>query len=332
MNFVFSTISILSILLISGGADIKFPVQSNIPPAPIKSPPIFFYISGPICLDRSSIPDDEIHWLYMPEKPIELATYEDYGYLSGQLIQSGAIDASGCPLNGLWPSGYANPCGLEKTRDASIYLQNVYDDEILDAGKELGVPPIMIKQLMRYESQFWPGQMGKYHFGLGHLTYFGALTSIAWSPQLYSDMAALVTPTTAPPPNELLANELLSNLNASCQTCPLKVNVPKAETSIYKIAEVLLAYCKQTSQVIYNATKKNAGEVVDYSTVWKLTLLNYNVGPSCVYTAIGASYAPNNDPDYRISWEAVAENTEDKYCRRGINYVNVITEPYYDFK
>lgn len=121
------------------------------------------FITAPICLDRSNIPDNEMHWLYMPKLGSELATNEYYGYLAGQLIKAGAVDASDCPLNGLWPNGYANSCGLEKSHQLSVRLQNIYDDDILTAGKNVGIPPVMLKQLIRYESQFWPVQMGPYH-------------------------------------------------------------------------------------------------------------------------------------------------------------------------
>jgi len=281
---------------------------------------------SPICLDRKNLPKEEMHWLYMPEDASELATNEYYGYLSGQLILSGAVNASDCPLNGLWENGYANACGFEKTREASLYLQNAYDDEILDAGKGFGVPPVLLKQLIRYESQFWPSQMGTYHFGLGHLTYFGALTGISWSRQLNSEMGEKASDGTVLSP-DLLATELLSSMNASCPSCPMKVDVAKAEGSIFYLAEVLLAYCRQTSQVVYNATKKNAGEVVDYATIWRLTLLNYNVGPNCVYDGIRASY----DSD-KVDWNTISENIQDEYCRRGVGYVENITAPYYDFK
>jgi len=281
---------------------------------------------SPICLDRRNLPKEEMHWLYMPDDASELATNEYYGYLSGQLILSGAVNASDCPLNGLWANGYANACGFEKTREASLYLQNMYDNEILDAGKGLGVPPVLLKQLIRYESQFWPSQMGTYHFGLGHLTYLGALTGISWSRQLNSEMGGRISDGDVSSP-DLLATELLYSMNASCPTCPMKVDVAKAEGSIFYLAETLLAYCKQTSQVVYNATKKSAGEVVDYATIWQLTLLNYNVGPNCVYDGIGASYSSE-----KVNWNTISENIQDKYCSRGVGYVENITAPYYDFK
>lgn len=280
----------------------------------------------PICLDRSSIPEEEMHWLYIPNDPGELATNEYYGYLSGQLIQSGAVDASDCPLNGLWTNGYANACGLEKTREASLYLQNVYDDEILAIGKGIGVPPVMIKQLIRYESQFWPTQSGPYHFGLGHLTYLGAKNALTWSRSLYEDTYNH----SLPDPSADLPSELLFMMDASCPTCSLKINVPAAEQSITYLGEALLGYCRQTSQIVYNATKKNAGSVVDYATIWKLTLINYNMGPMCAYDAVSTNYKiDDKDP---LLWDTIVENLEDnRSCITGLRYVENITGEYYDF-
>jgi hypothetical protein len=279
----------------------------------------------PVCLDRSVIPEEELHWLYIPTDPSELATSEYYGYLSGQLIQAGVVDASACPLNGLWTNGYANACGLEKTRELSLYLQNVYDDEILAVGQGVGVPPVMIKQQIRYESQFWPTQMG-YHYGLGHLTYPGAITALTWSRALYEDTYAH----SLPDPSADLPSELLSMMNAACPTCALKIDVPKAEQSITYIGEALLGFCRQTSQVVFNATNKNAGDVVDYATIWQLTLLNYNVGPNCVYNAVKASYK-NNDEEI-MNWDEIAATIdENESCSRGVPYVDNITGEYYNF-
>ena len=324
MNIPFSATSIVGLLLIAVSSSIGPNTQSG--KMTVLGENFSATATTPICLDRRNIPKEEMNWLYMPEDAAELATNEYYGYLSGQLILSGAVDASDCPLNGLWANGYANACGFEKTREASIYLQNVYDDEILNAGRGLGVPPVMLKQLIRYESQFWPSQMGTYHYGLGHLTYLGAFTGISWSRQLSSEIGGKVAATGAVSP-DLMASELLLSMNASCPSCPMKVDVVKAEGSIFYLAEVLLAYCKQTSQVVYNATKKSAGEVVDYATIWRLTLLNYNVGPNCVYDGIQASKGSD-----KVNWAAISENIQDKYCARGIGYVEKITAPYYEFK
>ena len=160
-------------LLLSGFGS---PAQASI--GPEVPPPVFDAQTVPTCLDRSDIPNSEYHWLHVPAVPGELATSEYYGYLAGQLIIYGVVDASDCPLGGVWPTGYANACGLEATREEVIYLQNLYDEEILDAYRTVGTPPVLLKQLLRYESQFWPVRMGVYHFGLGHLTLIGAANAL----------------------------------------------------------------------------------------------------------------------------------------------------------
>jgi hypothetical protein len=280
----------------------------------------------PICLDRSNIPEEEYHWLYIPTASSELATNEYYGFLSGQLIQTGAVDASDCPLNGLGVNGYANACGLEKAREKSAQLQNVYDDEILLMGKGIGVPPVMIKQLIRQESQFWPAQSGLYHYGLGHLTYLGASNALTWSRDLFEATYAHSLPDTSAD----LPSELLFMMNAYCPTCVAKINIPKAEQSITYISEALMGYCRQTSQIVYNATKKNAGDVVDYATIWKLTLVNYNMGPLCVYDAVRTNY--KIDDKDKLTWDVIADNLrDDKTCSNGLRYVENITGKYYDF-
>ena len=276
----------------------------------------------PVCLDRSNIPDSESHWLHIPASPGELATTEDYAFLSGQLIQAGVVDASDCPLGGLWPDGYATGCGLARTRQVSLYLQNVYDDEILAAGRNIGVPPVMIKQLIRYESQFWPVQWGPYHYGLAHLTYPGAATALFWNRDLAVSVFAEAPGSSDP------ARSLLSLMSAYCPTCNLGLDIPKAERSIRYIAQVLLAYCKQTTQIIFNATKVSAGDVVDYATVWKLTLLNYNAGPQCAFEAVDANYHLGT----KLSWIGIADKMSLRMCIRGVGYSDLITSPYYQFR
>jgi hypothetical protein len=275
----------------------------------------------PVCLDRSNIPPEDLHWLAIPNSPTELATSEDYGFLSGQLIQSGAVDAHDCPLGGLWPGGYANGCGLEKTRQASLYLQNVYDGDILAAGKSTGVPPVMIKRLIRYESQFWPTQWGYYHFGLGHLTEAGATAALFWNINLWQSVYAQSQS------SDNMPRQLLSLMDATCPTCSLKIDVPKAERSVGLLAEVLLGICKQTTQVIYNATRETPGDVVDYATVWRLTLLNYNAGPQCVFDAVQGAHHYGA----LLNWTGIANYLNGFNCIRGVAYSDMITAPYYNF-
>lgn len=290
----------------------------------------------PTCLNRADIPASEYHWLHVPASPGELATSEYYGFLAGQLIIYGVVDAEECPLGGVWPTGYANACGLDKTRDIVIELQNVYDDEILQAFHDTGVPPVMLKQLLRYESQFWPVRHGAYHFGLGHLTLIGASSALQWNPVLYGEIC-LETYNGPCPGNyigsyssydNILAGELLGLLDASCEDCEYKIDVDKAEDSVGLVAQILMGYCKQTSQIVYNVTGKFSGYTVDYATIWKMTLLNYNAGPHCVYNALNDIYTPESG---ELTWSQISGSVSGDGCVSGVNYANGITGPYYGF-
>jgi len=107
------------------------------------------------------------------------------------------------------------------------------------------------------------------------------------------------------------------------------VDVPKAEESIYYIAHTLLAFCRQTSQIIYNATDRVSPSVnVDYATLWKLTLFNYNVGPTCLYEAVAET---DSEIEEMFDFEDVAKYVYIDECERGIDYVNNITRRFYNF-
>ena len=290
----------------------------------------------PTCLDRGDIPDSEYHWLYFPATADEMATQEYYGFLAGQLIRTGVVDASDCPLNGVWPTGYANACGLEKTEEIVFTLQNIYDDEILQVAREIGVPPLMLKQLIRYESQFWPTRFGTYHFGLGHLTLVGASNAIQWNPELYNQLCTIVYNGPCPQSynqtylgfDNLLSGQLLNLMDTSCPECEYKFDVEKAENSIYYIGQSLMSYCKQTSQIVYNVTGQHSSFAVDYATIWRLTLLNYNAGPTCVFNALDSAYTPTTE---ELSWSVIAANISGSVCEIGLDYVNNITSQYYTF-
>lgn len=293
-----------------------------------------FIILTPTCLDRSNIPDEEYHWLHMPASPDELYTQENYGFLAGELIKAGIVDASDCPLNGLWANGYANACGLEKASDLSIELQNLYNDEILDAGRNIGVPPVMLKQLIRYESQFWPLRWGPYHFGLSHLTYPGADTALRWSFDLYQDVCQQVygAPCSgtffsqSPTVKQMLAGYLLGMVDATCPECQYGFDEAKAQASIEPIAQTLLSHCQQVHQIIYNVTGQHSSYVVSYPTIWKLTLVNYNAGPHCIYEAVKDAYAGTS-----MDYDTIAAKFPEGGCLDGAGYANFITAPYFNF-
>ena len=297
-------------------------------------------INIPICLNRGEIPKDENHWLYIPTDPNELATNEHLGFFSGKLIQAGLVDASSCPWGGLWGNGYANPCGLDASSDVAYYLQNVYDDEILDQVDEVGVPPVLIKRLIRYESQFWPGSVGINSFGLGHVANVGAYNALQWNSGLYREVCIntyrhscnygfVQAPADV---KALLAGKLLELMNADCSECEYTVDIEKAEKSIDYIAKVLMGYCRQTSQIVVNATGVNPNLIMDYATIWKLSVYSYNWGPSCLYNALISSYDKvKKDATEEMNWGLVSSFLNSSECVQGKIYVENITRPYYYF-
>jgi hypothetical protein len=62
--------------------------------------------------------------------------------------------------------------------------------------------------------------------------------------------------------------------------------------------------------------------------MWKLTLLNYNAGPQCVFNALDAAYTPTTG---RLSWGSIASRISGAFCEAGLDYVNNITSQYYTF-
>ncbi len=290
----------------------------------------------PTCIDQSNIKEEDKNWTYFPSTPYELNTNIPYSFLAGELIKAGAVDASECPLGGLWPSGFANACGVNEAREIVYKLQNIYDEDILKAGYDIGVPPVMLKQLIRYESQFWPGQYGPYHFGLSHLTFVGASTSLQWNPLLYEKVCLDVYGGPCPisysdydPITDLtLSGNLLKLLDAECSDCEYNIDIDKAKDSIYYIADSLMGYCRQTSQIIFNVTENLSSYYVDYGTIWKLTLMNYNSGPYCVFDAVEKAFDFTEGP---FNWDHITNNTSGDLCLRGLNYANQITDDYYLF-
>lgn len=286
----------------------------------------------PTCLNRNDIPVSELNWLFIPESAAELNTQIPFVFLAGKLIQKGAVDASSCVNNGLLANGAANACGLALARPLVMEIQNLYDDEIFNAGQQFGVPPYMLKQLFRFESQFWPGQWDEVHFGLGHLTPWGASTALLWNPELRQDVCQSVYGRSCPTyqaPNvytSQLVGTLLNIVNADCPGCPRKFDVAKAEASVRVFAQVLMAHCTQSSRVVYNVTGEHSSKSVDYATIWRMTLFNYNVGPHCLRDTLNAML--EDDPDTTVFyWTEFEEHVPEGDCQAGITYVNQITTP-----
>jgi hypothetical protein len=241
------------------------------------------------------------------------------------------VDASSCAGGGLLSSGAANPCGLDLAKSLVMQLQNLYDDEIFNAGQQFGVPPYLLKQVFRYESQFWPGQWDEVHFGLGHLTPWGASTALFWDQDLQQEICRTVHGSTCPPyipPRDVLSSQmvvaLLDAVNADCPTCDLKFDIPKAEASVRIFAQVVMAHCTQSARIVYNITGEHSSKSVDYPTIWRMALFNYNVGPNCLSNTLNAVLEADPDTS-KFEWSDFVEYVPKGDCQIGLTYVDKIT-------
>jgi len=277
------------------------------------------------CLNRVHIPQEDLHWVYVPETADELYTDDPLYFLAGKLIVNKVVDASYCPAGGLTLNGYANACGMAASLDTVIIVQNLVNEPILQAFIDVGTPPVMLKQLIRYESQFWPGIQDEIHYGYGHITNIGIRNAMQWNPDLY---AKVCPPGVDCVTDWRIADDILNSLVATCPTCPYGVNINVAYRSVDILAETLLGYCFQTAQMVYNATGWHSSWAVDYPTIWKLTLMNYNAGTQCTYDTIVKTFEYTEGP---MRWSDVTANVSGEACIRGLAYANQITTKVFNF-
>jgi len=269
-------------------------------------------------------------WLSSPDHPDGLVSTEPYYYLAGSLIREGIVDASSCPYGGLQDNEIASQCGLEAARPAINDWQNQFDAEIIKVSNETGVPSQLMKNIFSRESQFWPGFSANYkEAGLGHLSDLGADTVLLWNPSFFSQFCPLVLDTTVCQKGfgnldiaeqEMLRGALVQKVNAACPECPEGIDLRQANFSISVFARSLLANCEQVSQILYNQTRKPAGEVSLYEDLWRFTLVNYNAGPGCLSNAV--ELADQNN--YPLIWENVIQFLEPGACHASIDYVEDI--------
>lgn len=305
---------VIAVIFLSAGLVNLFPPQTT----------QVFAQPGSVCLNRVDIPISDLHWVYVPESADELYTEERYFFLAGQLISFGIVDASDCPSGGLMLNGYANACGMSEAMPTVIAVQNLMNEPILQAYEDVGVPPVLLKLVMSTESQFWPSQHTTWHYGYGHITNLGIRNAIQWNP----DLQAKVCPSGDCVNNISAADQILSSLLATCETCEYGIDLERAERSVDILAEVLLGYCFQSEQLVRNATGWNPGLATDYATIWKITLMNYNVGSQCVYDTLESTFEFTQGP---MNWSDVSANVTGEGCIRGLTYANQITAPYFDF-
>lgn len=285
------------------------------------------------CLNRVNVPFNELHWLYVPESADQLYTEERYFFLAGQLIANKVVDASICPAGGLMYNGYANACGMAAAFPTVIIVQNMPNEPILQAWKEVGVPPVLLKQMIRRESQFWPSLFisgeyaSDYHYGFGHMTYIGMQNALQWNPDLYT-MICSASGSGNCVTDSGIVNQFLSSLIVTCDTCEYGIDPNSVNRSVDILAEAVLGHCYQTAQLVSNATGWYSSHVVDYATLWKLTLMNYTSGPGCVFDTIVSTFETTEGP---MDWAEISANVSGENCIYGLTYANQITDKYFDF-
>ncbi len=269
-------------------------------------------------------------WLTTPERVEDLVTNQPLYFLAGVLIESGEVDARDCPEKGLAGPGVANQCGLEAAQPKMETWQNQFDSEIIQVGKDTGVPAQLMKNVFARESQFWPGIYRTFReAGLGQLTENGADTTLLWNPDFFNQFCPLIfqkdvcaqgwTRITEEQQN-LLKGTLVNKVNAACPDCPAGIDLTRAKFSVTVFAETLRANCQQAGQIVYNVNKQSAGLSASYEDLWLFTLVNYNAGPGCLSHAVQAA----NGLGEPLDWAHVGNHLEPA-CLGAVRYVQAVT-------
>ena len=311
---------------------VLFPSKVNVVDASSddESGVVFDVVDTDICTDVWAGSLADYPWLIPPKSAGVLATDEPLNFLAGRLIFHGLVDASGCQDGGMLTNGNASPCGLVAARELVREWQNRFDDQIFSSGLESGIPARLLKATIAQESQFWASQYVTGHFGLGHLTLNGADVALLWSPYLYQEICPHVFgsgycssdigyASRDAVEQEMLKATLLVLVNPTCPNCAGYVDLDQAEYSVHLFAWTLLAHCRQTTQVIYNATGQSPGDIVSQPELWLLTMYGYNAGAGCLSQAVEEAYAR----DGVLNMENVGSLAKES-CSGGWGYVQNI--------
>lgn len=270
-------------------------------------------------------------WLTTPVNSEELSSNIPYTYLAANLIKQGVVNAGSCSDGGITPGGAANPCGLKKARPAVKEWQNQFDALIFSVAQDTSVPARLLKNLFARESQFWPGiyqSMGD--AGLGQLTENGADTTLFWNDSFYGQFCPIVLSEDIcglgymhlPEEYQVqLRRALVSSVNATCEDCPLGLDLTQSDFSVSVFAHTMIANCEQTGQVVYNYTGQSVDNVAAYEDLWKFTLVNYNAGGGCLSGGISNAYSRGLD----LTWNNVSPYLTGA-CSGAVNYVNDISK------
>jgi hypothetical protein len=269
-------------------------------------------------------------WLTSPDTVAGLRSEGNYYYLAGQLIHSGVVDASACLDGGLQTVNIASACGVEAAKPLLREWQNRFDDEILAAADQSGIPAKLLKGVFMRESQVWPGIFSSYkEAGLGQMTEKGADAVLLWNPDFFRQFCPLVLSQVycdlgfgnlKAPEQNMLRGALVRLVNAACPDCPAGIDISQANFSVRVFAEGLAANCEQVGRILRNVTGLEPGQSSSYEDLWRFTLVNYNAGPGCLNTALNRARLNGE----ALDWRHVSARL-DPACQSAIGYVEDIS-------
>lgn len=246
----------------------------------------------------------------------QLATDNPYALLAGKLINEGVVDASTCADNGLLPNGAASACGEAAAAPDVIAWQNQYDQQILAASFHSNVPARLLKGVIAQESQFWPQSQQEDEYGLGMITENGLDMLLNWNlPYFVSTCAAnLDTARCAAGYSELSDHEqaFLRGVAFSAIGSPGEVDL---------IAEMLVASCYQSGQLVRNISGETPGEVATYEDMWAFSVGVYHAGAGCMGEAMESAWKDVES----LTWAGVSARL-DGICENASTYVDRVVE------
>lgn len=288
--------------------------------------------------------EDNASWDSFAQFPFQINTNKTLHTLTARLIFNGVVDASDCPAGGLsigldWPTA----CGLQKASSEVTAWQNQFDGYIWLASRDYGIPPKILKTLIEFESQFWPGNSRFYldEIGLGQINELGVDVLLRRDPAFYQRVCPSVMSDCShpyasldPALQEQIRGAVVGLADATCAACENGVDLDKAKQSINLIAGLLKANCQQVNEIlripylpdpdadtatataaVATVVAGGSSPVTDYEDMWRFTLSSYHSGVSCFTDAVFAT-RKNGLP---IKWENVAPQLK---CRGGADYVD----------
>lgn len=280
-----------------------------------------FSLFSDSCASAWGLPDiSGANWSKFVDSPFQLNTDKTLHLLAARLIANNIVDASACPGGGITSaSNYPTGCGIELAKTEMIEWQNQYDFVIWTTSLESGIPPRILKSLLEYESQFWPGNERFYldEIGLGQINQVGIDTLLRQNPDFYRKVCPTVysdcsVPYTSldPAVQSVIRAAVMNSIDAKCPDCEYNVDLAKANQSIPLIAQLLKSNCQLVDYL--NLAGKPS---VTYEDLWKYTLATYHSGFTCVRDAVLAAQKDG----LALNWDTVSPTFT---CSRAKPYVD----------